>query len=215
MEYNIKTQKRNCTVCNKEFQKPYSCSRREWETRRKTCSPDCRQKYWIGKPNARKKVGSKNSVPAWNKGLKMPPLSIEQKEKLSRIAKEKGFGKWMLGKPTPDALRKKRSEYNKKRVADGIHNFYIDGRTPENKRIRHSIEYRDWRVAVFKRDDYTCQECGSRGVTLHADHIKPFAYFPELRLVIENGRTLCVPCHQKTDTYKGKAINHKPLEVNI
>lgn len=167
-------------------------------------------KYWIGKPNGRKKQGSKNSVPAWNKGI---PMSEEQKQiisgKLKVIAKEKGFGKWMLGKPTPDALRKKRSEYMKARVAKGVHNFYIDGRTPENNRIRHSIEYRDWRIAVFTRDNYTCQECGSRGVTLHADHIKPFAYFPELRLVIENGRTLCVPCHQKTDTYKGKALKYK------
>lgn len=81
------------------------------------------------------------------------------------------------------------------------------GITPTNQMIRTSREYKDWRVKVFERDDYTCQECGSRGVTLQADHIKPFAYFPELRLVIENGRTLCVSCHKKTDTYSWKAVN--------
>jgi 5-methylcytosine-specific restriction endonuclease McrA len=75
------------------------------------------------------------------------------------------------------------------------------GVTPLNKKIRTSKEYKDWRVAVFERDNYTCQDCGSRGVELHADHIKPFAYFAELRLVIENGKTLCVPCHKKTETY--------------
>ena len=75
------------------------------------------------------------------------------------------------------------------------------GITPENMKIRQSQEYKDWRTAVFKRDDYTCQECKSRGYKLHADHIKPFAYFPELRLVIDNGRTLCVPCHRKTSTF--------------
>lgn len=80
------------------------------------------------------------------------------------------------------------------------------GITPINTKIRNSTEYRDWRVAVFERDDYTCQECGSRGVTLNADHIKPFAYYPELRLCIDNGRTLCVPCHKLTDTYMGKAV---------
>ena len=85
------------------------------------------------------------------------------------------------------------------------HHAWKGGITPINTKIRSSREYADWRVAVFQRDDYTCQECGSRGVTLHADHIKPFAYYPELRLVIANGRTLCVPCHKKTDTYLSKA----------
>lgn len=75
------------------------------------------------------------------------------------------------------------------------------GITPVNMQIRQSREYKDWRTAVFQRDDYTCQECRGRGYKLHADHIKPFAYFPELRLVIDNGRTLCVECHRKTPTY--------------
>jgi len=41
--------------------------------------------------------------------------------------------------------------------------------------------------------------------------IKPFAYFPELRLVIANGRTLCIPCHKKTDTYLSKATKFGKL----
>ena len=63
---------------------------------------------------------------------------------------------------------------------------------------RYSPEARDWRVAVFKRDDYTCQICHTRGTYLEADHIQPFAYFPELRFELSNGRTLCRPCHDKT-----------------
>ena len=61
------------------------------------------------------------------------------------------------------------------------------------------------RSNLLKRDDFTCQLCGKRGGTMNADHIKPFAYFPELRTSIENGRTLCEPCHRKTDTFGYKA----------
>lgn len=75
------------------------------------------------------------------------------------------------------------------------------GITPINLKIRNSTEYKVWRKAVFKRDNYTCVICGVRGVYLHADHIKPFALYPEYRLIVSNGRTLCVPCHKGTDTY--------------
>ena len=34
-----------------------------------------------------------------------------------------------------------------------------------------------------------------------ADHVKPWALYPELRYDLDNGRTLCVPCHKKTETY--------------
>jgi len=83
------------------------------------------------------------------------------------------------------------------------HHNWGGGVTPENQRIRHSLEYGAWRKAVFERDDYTCVLCGKRGVRLHADHIKPFSEFHELRLELSNGRTLCVPCHEKTPTYGG------------
>ena len=62
-------------------------------------------------------------------------------------------------------------------------------------------EYILWRTAVFMRDDYICTSCGDEGVYLEADHIKPWALYPELRYAIDNGRTLCKPCHQQTETY--------------
>ena len=75
------------------------------------------------------------------------------------------------------------------------------GKTPANERVRKSAAYKAWRTLVFERDNYTCQHCEVRGGYLHADHIKPFALYPELRLEPSNGRTLCVPCHKKTGTY--------------
>jgi hypothetical protein len=82
--------------------------------------------------------------------------------------------------------------------------WWKGGVTEKNKLIRGSFEYKWWREEVFKRDDYTCSFCQKKGVFLHADHIKPFSLFPELRFDLQNGRTLCVPCHKSTDTFAGK-----------
>lgn len=80
------------------------------------------------------------------------------------------------------------------------------GITPEQKRIRGSFEYREWRTTVFARDDFACQECGARNgngsnVYLEAHHVLPFSTHPDERFNPDNGVTLCAPCHRLTDTY--------------
>jgi len=81
------------------------------------------------------------------------------------------------------------------------HYAWKGGVTPIYKVIRKSAEYKLWRNAVFARDNYTCIWCGTKDKTIKADHIKPFALYPELRFAIDNGRTLCDKCHRTTDTY--------------
>lgn len=85
------------------------------------------------------------------------------------------------------------------------HPNWKGGITPINESIRKSLEYKLWRMAVYQRDKYTCIWCGYKGGLINADHIKPFAEYPELRFAIDNGRTLCIDCHRKTSTYgRGK-----------
>jgi hypothetical protein len=109
--------------------------------------------------------------------------------------------------------RKKTDEH--RRNMSGPHSArWKGGVTPEHRKIRNSLEYKIWRKSVFERDDFTCRFCGVRGVRLNADHIKSFALYPELRFVVENGRTLCEPCHKTTETFgSGQVKRKEKIEV--
>lgn len=72
---------------------------------------------------------------------------------------------------------------------------------PIRKLLMGRWEYADWRKRVFKRDNYTCIWCKQKGGKLNADHIIPWVLSEDLRYKISNGRTLCIDCHKKTDTY--------------
>jgi len=79
----------------------------------------------------------------------------------------------------------------------GENHYAWTGTTPEYERIRKSKEYIAWKVAVFRRDKHTCQCCGSRAnKKLRAHHIHSFSDYPELRLDVGNGITLCENCHE-------------------
>jgi 5-methylcytosine-specific restriction endonuclease McrA len=72
------------------------------------------------------------------------------------------------------------------------------GITPVVTAIRKSPAYKNWRMAVFERDNYTCQMCGDvTGGNLQAHHIKPRREHKNDLLVfdIDNGVTLCKDCH--------------------
>lgn len=90
---------------------------------------------------------------------------------------------------------------------------YRGGVTEPNKLLRKSQDYKNWRRHVFQRDAYTCQACGTIGRQLHADHELPFSLFPDLRLEILNGRTLCVSCHRRTPTYAKSLDKIKALYI--
>jgi len=69
------------------------------------------------------------------------------------------------------------------------------GITSEEKLIRDSNEYKEWRINVFKRDNYACLNCGDKGGKLQAHHLENFSSNLDLRFDINNGVTLCFKCH--------------------
>jgi 5-methylcytosine-specific restriction endonuclease McrA len=156
--------------------------------RRQFCSLKCAYKFREGKPSGAK-----------GKTWKLKPETIKKHTELfKRISKEqknidhiRAVGKSFAGKKKPER-------------SGELHWNWQGGKTSENVRLRKSLEYKLWRDAVFKRDNYTCVWCFSRGARLVADHIKRWSDYPELRFAIDNGRTLCRSCHEKTDTYGGK-----------
>lgn len=143
-------------------------------------------------------------------------MSEESKEKM-RISRAKHSGPWK-GKTFSMEYRKKLSDAHKGQVAwnkgtkgvvkawnKGLSNTWCKGEknvnwkggiTPINQALRESMEYEEWRTAVYVRDNYTCQSCGQVGGRLQADHIKLWSVYPELRFDIDNGQTLCFDCHR-------------------
>jgi 5-methylcytosine-specific restriction endonuclease McrA len=141
-------------------------------------------------------------------------LSQQHKEKISvsfKGSKNPFFGK----KHTREAIEKNRlSHLNKIPWNKGVPNYknrgaqnnnWKGGINDINLKIRTSLEYKNWRSSVFKRDNYTCQNCFKKNIKLNAHHIKYFSLFPELRFVVSNGISLCLKCH--IDTHKKNEKN--------
>lgn len=139
-------------------------------------------------------------------------VSIETRRKISDALK--GNTPWNKGKRGLQTSNTTSFKKGDPRLLGIKHWNWKGGITTLNKKVRDSFEYKQWRQAVFERDNYTCQHCGIRGGILNADHLKPFALFIRLRLNLDNGRTLCIDCHKKTDTYL-KNISKKFQPNNI
>lgn len=167
------------------------------------------KKIW----ETRRKNGTDSS---WNKGLHH---SLETRAKIKEARKKQIFTeetrkKLSLahkGKVISTETRFKMSEALKGEKCylwrGGTHNL--------TKIIRNDFRYRQWRSDCFTRDNYICQNCDQKGYNLQVDHIKPLSYILEDNQIksledalnceelwnINNGRTLCIDCHKKTDTW--------------
>lgn len=123
---------------------------------------------------------------------------------------------------SPEAILKiKIARARQGRVNVGENNHFWRGGVSKLKdRIYHSHRYKSWRTQVFVRDSGRCVQCGIRSRDAEAHHKIPFstllkrnhiksveqAIECEALWAVENGETLCLSCHQKTDTYGRKAL---------
>ena len=114
--------------------------------------------------------GKKGSQLAWNKGL-----TKEDHESISKMGFQKGH-KFNRGE----------NSYSWK-----------GGITPENVKIRNSIQMKLWKESLLIRDNWTCQKCGQNGGKLESHHILNFSTYLDLRFDINNGITLCKKCHKE------------------
>lgn len=168
---------------------------------------------------------------SWSKG-KTGIYSEEVLEKMRIAHLKENLSKETIEKNRIAHLRENLSDERLKKMSESHLGKYPNGKTrrkmsfsrlgekhPNWKggitllrhRIRNNSKYEEWRLMVFGRDNFTCQDCGQRGVYLEAHHIKSFSSIIQKYEIttieealrceelwnINNGRTLCKDCHKK------------------
>lgn len=187
---------KECEYCNKIISIKY----KSVFNVRRFCSRVCKSNSQRNKEPWNK--NKKGIQIAWNKGLK----GIQSWHNISGLRPHK-FGEFKHNKESIEKNRLKHlgispGNKGKKSIFSGeLHWNWQGGKTKEREKLRKGIEYKNWRENIFIRDDFTCQMCMKKGCKIHADHIKPWSLYPELRFSLDNGRTLCVDCHKSTPTY--------------
>lgn len=185
---------KTCRICGKKLM---------WGHRRQKtyCSKECQ---YIGYKGRKMSDKQKTAISKAQKGKK---LSAEHIENLKRACKGRLSpmeGKKHTGESRAKMSKQRRGKPQLHRQGENS-NFWQGGITPQDAKLRSSMEYSSWRMQVYERDDFTCQSCGdSQGRNLEAHHILGFTKYPKMRFVVENGVTLCQKCHRKLH-YKQKA----------
>ena len=170
--------KKQCPICLSYFKTPLS------NKNKKFCSRSC----YI--ENCKTKTGNKN--PFWNK--KHTPETLEKLKGKTFKHTDEAKKKMSVARKGKKFTLKHRQRMPKAKYKGSPYRTW-------KEKVRKSFEYKEWRTAVFERDNYTCQECKDRSgngktVYLEAHHIKSFKNHPKLRFDIENGQTLCKKCHK-------------------
>ena len=183
----------------------------------KTHSVDTKRKIGLASLGRVLSEESRKKISNAQKGKKDGPMSEETKRKISDSNKGKKRteetklrmsighkGQIYTEEMKIRASISKKGKPNYKNRGVNAPNWQ-GGITGENKIMRRSIEFREWREKVFARDNWTCNKCKIRGLELHPHHVNNFAQHKDIRFDVSNGSTLCKPCHtvfHKTYGYK-------------
>jgi len=153
--------------------------------------------------------GKKLPWKVWNIGI---PCTIEVKKKISNSNRGKHFSpstefkkcqpSWNKGIHSENSGTFKVGHTHSKETLKKMSNS-LRGRIPWNfrgitslsERVRKSWQYEQWRKQVYKHDKYTCRLCGAKDRYLNVHHLKSFSEYPELRMSVDNGLTVCIDCH--------------------
>lgn len=194
-----------CSVCNQKF-KDYLSNRKS--SKKIYCSKKCMGVAYKGRKHTEE---TKRKISEINKGEKHPfygkKHSEETKKKMRQVKLKNPTRYWLGKKISPEHNRKLQEGKSKTEHPSN----WKGGINPINDTIRKSIEMRLWRESVFARDNWTCQKCKIKGGKLHPHHIKPFAYYSDLRFAINNGMTFCKNCHKEFHKKYGIKNNIKEL----
>jgi len=164
---------KNCLQCGNIFKAKLGEIKRGGA---KYCSPKCSQQSQKGK----KRIFSEKWRENIGKAMKGRIFTKIHKKRMSEAQSK-------LEKPWTSKRNYEHRGEN--------HPCWKGGISSIDARLRRTKESKDWIQKVLWRDKHTCVKCRSKK-NLQADHIKPFSLFPESRLDINNGQTLCKDCHK-------------------
>lgn len=198
-----------CKECSKQFQ-----VRNYRKNTAKFCSFHCNM---LNKWKFHKMGGFKKGSIPWNKGKKVRlSPNTEFKKGMTPWNKSKKGVQIAWNKGTKGLMKNSNRGKLIPAIQGEKHWNWKGGISEKNALFRNSGPYREWRRKVFQRDMFSCVKCGYRShkrKDIRADHIKPFSLYPELRLVVDNGRTLCLPCDLKYG-WRYKGSRHKKKVSN-
>lgn len=172
------------------------------------------------RPNELAKVRHVACVAHRAEAQKLSGITPAQHAGLS-LGRRKGTNN-LTGIPKSEESKRKRSESMKRWAAENTvavvarsennrgerHYNWKGGLSKLSQSIRQMTEYRKWMDAVKAKDGFKCVRCGAND-NLESHHKRPFAELLKAHGVssrddarrcaelwdIENGETLCVPCH--------------------